>query len=292
MDMNKLHYFCTVVQTGSLIKASEMLYISQPALSKAIKSLEEMSGKKLIIPSGRGIAITDFGRQLAHKASPLIEQINELDTFDGSSESKNKIRIGTFEVFSTYFLGKVIAEEFKDFEVQLSELTPGAMEQAIIAKSINIGITYLPIPHKALDFLKVTTVEMQLYGRSSLYKEHDIKSVPFVVPCIPVVGTPSKVKGLDGWPDDKYPRNIKYSVGMMETALDLCRRGLCVGYFPKHVIELHNQTLLSKYRLDELKSPLSQRQRSYDVYMVKRKSDLEDTNFKKISRQLRKICQD
>ena len=178
-------------------------------------------------------------------------------------------------------------EEFKDFDVEILELVPGQLEQAILDEYIDIGITYLPVPHKDLDFLKVTKVEMQVYGKSSLFMDMDISEVPFVKPNILVSGSPSKVKGMDGWPDDKVPRNIKYSVGMMETALDLCRRGKCVGYFPKHVIELHNKTVLSKYRLEELKSPFSQKQRSCDVYMIKRKSDLEDSKFKKISKHLR-----
>ena len=75
MDMNRLHYFCTVVSCGSLSKASELLYISQPALSKAIKTLEEEMEKKLMIPAGRGIAITDYGKKLAFEAAPLIEKV-------------------------------------------------------------------------------------------------------------------------------------------------------------------------------------------------------------------------
>ena len=289
MDMNKLHYFCTVVQAGSLSKASELLNISQPALSKAIKALEADTGKKLVLPSGRGIAFTDFGKQLAIKANPLIEQIHELDVFDGLVELKNSIRIGTFEVFSTYFLGKVVSEEFKDINIKTYELTPGPMEEAVAAGKIDIGITYLPIPHKDLDFLKVTEVEMGLYGKTSFFKDSDISKVPFVAPNVPVSGTPSKAKGLDGWPDDKHPRNIKYYVAMMETALDLCRRGNCIGYFPKHVVELHNETVLSKYKLDNLDCPLRKKQRKFDVYMIKRKSDLEDAKFKKVSKQLRLI---
>lgn len=284
-----MHYFCTVAQTGSLSKASELLHISQPALSKAIKTLEGELEKKLIIPSGRGISITDEGKQIALKAAPLIDQINDLALPDQNNGQNETLSVATFEVFSTYFLSKVISEFFSDHEVKVSELTPGPMEDAIVSGAVDIGITYLPIPHKELDFLKVTSIKMGIYGRKSKFKNLSIEEIPFAAPSTPILGTPSKAKGLDGWPDHLVPRNIKYHVAMMETALDLCRRGSCIGYFPQFVVSLHNQICDSKYRLDLFDPPKKLGKQKFDVYMIKRKSDLETSNFKKISRALRQF---
>ncbi len=289
MDINRLHYFCTVAQAGSLSRASELLNISQPALSKAIKTLEGELKKKLIIPSGRGISITDDGKQIALKAAPLISQINDLALPNQKGPHKDSLSIATFEVFSTYFLSKVISETFSDHEVKVAELVPGPMEEAIASGLIDIGITYLPIPHKELDFLKVTSIKMGIFGKKLKFKNIPFKEVPFTAPSIPVSGTPSKAKGLDGWPDHLIPRNIKYHVAMMETALDLCRRGCCVGYFPQFVVDLHNTVCDSKYKLEALDPPKKLGKQKFDVYMIKRKSDLETSNFKKISRALRQL---
>ncbi len=288
MDMNKLHYFCTVYQAGSLTKASELLHISQPALSKAIKNLEQQLEKKLLIPSGRGIAITDDGKQIADQAIPLLQQINNLTAPNNTKESVESLSIATFEVFSTYFLSKVISESFKNHNIKILEFGPGPMEDAVLSRKADIGITYLPIPNKDLDFLKITSVEMGLFGLKSKFKNYSIESVPFTAPLSEVSGTPSKVKGVDGWPDHIIPRNIKYSVAMMETALDLCRRGCCIGYFPKFVIDLHNEVCKTNHRLEILKSPSKLKKTKFDVYMIKRKTDMETSNFKKISRALRK----
>jgi DNA-binding transcriptional LysR family regulator len=289
MDMNRLHYFCTVVQAGSLVKASELLGISQPALSKAIKTLEAELDEKLVIPSGRGIAISDYGRAFAREAFPLVEKIHALKSTVLKGKELAPLRVASFEVFSTYFLGKVIAEDFQDIPVQVLELVPGPMEAAIAGGQADIGVTYLPIPHQDLDILKVATIEMGIYGSSNTFAKTPAKELPFVIPCIQVSGTPSKAKGIDGWPDHEIPRLAKFQVTMMETALDLCRRQVCVGYFPSFVIELHNQKVKPSLQLSRLKSPSELKIQKQDVYMIKRKSDLENSNFKKISRALRRL---
>ena len=240
MDINRLHYFCTVVQTGSLTKASELLHISQPALSKAIKTLEDELDKKLVIPSGRGIAITDEGKKVAEYTVPLLDKLRHLRDLGSMPTARDIIKIATFEVFSTYFMGKVISSDFKGSDVRVFEQVPGPMEESIVQGFADIGITYLPIPHPELDILKVATINMGIFGVKK-FSGFTFSELPFVIPNVPVSGTPSKVKGLDGWPDHLIPRNSVFQVAMMETALDLCRRGECVGYFPEFVISLHNE---------------------------------------------------
>jgi DNA-binding transcriptional LysR family regulator len=289
MDINRLHYFCTVTQTGSLTKASELLSISQPALSKALKTLEGELNEKLIIPSGRGIMVTDRGKQIAEYILPLIEKLQNLHDFKELDIFSNTIRIATFEVFSTYFLGKVIVDNFSEEKVQVFELLPGPMEDAIARGIADIGITYLPVPHPKLDILEVSSVKMGVFGIKNKFENIEFDALPFVVSNTTISGTPSKVKGLDGWPDHKLPRKCIYQITMMETALDLCRRGACVGYFPQFVVELHNQKVQEKYKLDKLELHSKLEPSKQKVYAIKRKSDIESSNFKKITRALRQL---
>jgi DNA-binding transcriptional LysR family regulator len=289
MDMNRLRYFCVIVQTGSLTKASEILHISQPALSKSVKALEGELAKKLMVPSGRGIAVTDYGQKLYLEILPLLEKIDRLKSLDLNLGQSKRLNIAAFEVFTTYFLGKLVAENFIDYDVNIFELVPGPMEVAIVKGIADIGISYLPIPRPELDIDKITTIEMGIFGLTSKFRSFEFNSLPFVVPNVSIEGTPSKVKGLDGWPDHEIPRYIKYQVAMMETALDLCRRGICVGYFPKFVIELHNIFTKSQYMLSELSLPKGKKLESQNVFMIKRKSDLESSQYKKISKALRLI---
>jgi hypothetical protein len=92
-----------------------------------------------------------------------------------------------------------------------------------------------------------STLEMGIYALKGRFDEYHFSEIPFAVPVEPVQGVPTKVQGLDGWPDDKIPRNIRYRVTLMESAMELCRQGHCASYLPHFIVRLHNERILEKY---------------------------------------------
>ncbi|MBI2027144.1 MAG: LysR family transcriptional regulator [Deltaproteobacteria bacterium] len=287
MDTNRLRYFCTVVKTKNLHRASEILNISVPALSKSIKVLEYELDKKLLIQVGRGIEITDVGLAVARKADKVLVAADELFEKEKKENEFPVLRLGSFEVFTTYFLGSIMKDYFKDYALELLECAPGHLENALVQRVIDYGITYIPIPHPDLDFLKVTHIEMAVFGRPH-FKKMPLSKMPFVVPIIPVEGSPNKIKGLDGWPDHEHPRLKKYKVTLMESAMELCRHGLAVAYLPKFVVDLHNKSVVKERKLVDLSIKIAKQKQ--DVFLIKRKSDAEGVIAKKLSKVLRLIC--
>jgi DNA-binding transcriptional LysR family regulator len=150
------------------------------------------------------------------------------------------IRIATFEVFSTYFLDVLQHVDFQQRGLVMHEVVPGELELAVEQGKVDVGITYLPIPHQNIEHFKVASLLMGVFKSKNSFKDCNQKSLPFVAPVYPLYGTPTRVKGLDGWPEDAYQRKIKYEVTLLESALELCRQGLCVGYFPSFIVEKHN----------------------------------------------------
>jgi DNA-binding transcriptional LysR family regulator len=113
------------------------------------------------------------------------------------------------------------------------------------------------------------------------------ENLPFVIPVFPVNGVPTRVKGLDGWPETNYERKVKFQVTLMESALELCRQGRCAGYFPSFVIEAHNEKYRREFHLE--RHPFERhRKRCYsDVYLVKRKDHTESELMKSLAKMLR-----
>ena len=113
MDTNRLRYFCIIAKVGSIRKAAELLGVSPAALSKSVRLLEEDTDSQLIVQSGRGISITLEGRRLAARSEEIL---TDLDNLKASLKSKatgdGSLRIGSFEVFTTFFLGPVIKKYF------------------------------------------------------------------------------------------------------------------------------------------------------------------------------------
>lgn len=287
MDIDRVRYFQVFAETGSLVKASEILHISQPALSKALKLLEHEVGVQLIEPDGRGLKMTPAGVRFKQETYPLLQQWMSLPEKLAIGKSVEPTRIGSFEVFTTYFLSRLT--QFIELEaLELHEYGPGKLEEAVSNNLVDIGITYVPIPKANVDFTEVTKIKMGVFGLKK-FKNLPINELPFAVPLFPLEGTPSKVIGLDGWPDHKYQRKIKYRVTMMESAMELCRLGLCVAYLPTFVVELHNQNMLPEFKLAELESPISLKERAQSVFLVQGKHTHEAALFKKIARALRSL---
>ncbi len=76
MELTKLRYFYTIAKLGHVTRAAEEIHIAQPALTKAIKQLEEELGVPLFYKQGRNIRLTPFGVYLQGKIQPVLAQID------------------------------------------------------------------------------------------------------------------------------------------------------------------------------------------------------------------------
>lgn len=288
MDIYRVRYFHVFVETGSLVKACEVLHISQPALSKALRLLEQEVGAKLVEPEGRGLRLTPAGERFKSATAGLLSQwLKVAENLQRAGDETPPTRIGSFEVFTTYFLSHLTKHIELD-ALELHEYEPGRLEQAIADNKVDIGITYAPIPKAGIEFTEVTKIKMGVFGLKK-FKSQPLEELPFVVPLQPAEGTPSKVQGLDGWPDHKYNRKIQYRVAMMESAMELCRQGLCVAYLPEFVVGLHNKNVMPELRLIEHDSPIPQKDRKQSVFLVQRQYMAEQSLHRQIAKSLRTL---
>jgi DNA-binding transcriptional LysR family regulator len=291
MDMIKLKYFAVVAETGSLRRASELLHISPAALSRAIKQLAVELGEDLFVPSGRGIAITDRGRLLQQRAGRLL---SDYESFVADMRRPDRVsdplRIGTFEIFSTHFMGWAIDRYLSGRAVLLREMIPGELEGALLNREVDVGITYIPVPHEGLDFLKVATQEMGIYGRCGTFRDTPFAELPFCVPLSPVSGAALSVQGLDGWPLNGPSRHVRFQVHLLETALSIGARGHGVLFCPVFVVKRYNELVRSPYQLERIGYPKGMKPVKMEMYLVKRRSSPEGGDIQLLARAIRECC--
>lgn len=288
MDTNDLKVFLTYSKTQNLREAAELHKTSHIAVIRAIKRLENEIGTPLTSRSGRGSTLTISGKNML----PLIEKmlLDEQQLVSIASEKKTllntSVRIATFEIFSTHLSAK-LNDALEGRDTEWLEKVPGAIESAIAKGQADLGITYQPIPTKGIEHLKVASIRMGLFQADSLpFARHSIAELPFVVPVQEEMVTPTKARGLDGWPDHRIPRLIKHKVTLLETAFAMTAAGQCVGYFPNFVVELYNADR-TKRKLIEMRHPVEKTMQ--DVFLVKRKTESEDSVSKKITKVLRTL---
>ena len=79
MKLHQLRAFLTTVEQGSIRAASRTLHLSQAALTKAIKELEQDLGVPLILRTARGVQLTAFGQQLRTRAHLIVSEMRRAE---------------------------------------------------------------------------------------------------------------------------------------------------------------------------------------------------------------------
>lgn len=105
LNLNLLKYFYTVVNEKNITKASETLKISQPAVTRAIKELENTLGTKLLERNKKGVIPTNEGQLLYEHTKEMLNKIeNTLNILEISKEKGKCLYIGTTTTNFTVFL--------------------------------------------------------------------------------------------------------------------------------------------------------------------------------------------
>jgi len=87
MDILALQAFIAVARHESFSKASEQLFVTQPAISKRVASLEEELGTRLFNRVARQISLTEAGKQLLPKAQDLVDQAEDMQRYASNLSS-------------------------------------------------------------------------------------------------------------------------------------------------------------------------------------------------------------
>ena len=79
MEIKSLRYFLAIAREENMTKAADMLHVTQPTLSKTLKSLEDELGKKLFTRHSFSISLTDEGMLLRDRAEDLIAMADRIE---------------------------------------------------------------------------------------------------------------------------------------------------------------------------------------------------------------------
>ena len=110
-DIAELRAFCAAVDLGSLGRAARLLRVSQPALSKRLRTLEALAGAPLLERTPRGVTPTPAGAQLYAEARKLLAQADAVEELLGSlSGSEPPVRMAVSHTIAEYVLPGPLVE--------------------------------------------------------------------------------------------------------------------------------------------------------------------------------------
>src|SRR3954447_24087757 len=96
MDLRKIQYFFAVVEHGNLSSAARSLRVSQPTLSRQVQAIEEQFKAPLFLRGGRGMMLTDAGKQLHEGLQSIERRLRSLkdDVAAASVEPSGEVAFG------------------------------------------------------------------------------------------------------------------------------------------------------------------------------------------------------
>lgn len=185
--------FLSVAEHLSFSKAAEALYISQPAVSRHIKELEQRYDASLFERKGNRIYLTGAGEKVYHAFREIAQHYRNLDFEMGElhNAQAGEIRVGASSTIAQYVIPRVMASFHKRYpHIRLLLMNGNSfeMEQLLLDNRIELalvenlssqsGIRYRDFLH---DELIVVTGKSSLYAERATIEKEDLLQIPLVL---------------------------------------------------------------------------------------------------------------
>lgn len=174
MDLEYLKSFCAVAQLKSFRKAAELLQVTQPAVSRRIKSLENSLGTQLLKRSPQSVSLTKAGSNFLPYAERLLNIMEEgtKKALDGSKE--DNLTIAASSSTSYHLLPRLVSYFTKENKADVTIYTtpsPRVLD-LLLDQTIDIGFTTFLIDSPLLTYEKVFEEDVIFVGHPALINQY------------------------------------------------------------------------------------------------------------------------
>ncbi len=239
MTFDQVLVFHKIVETGSFKSAAAQLFKTQPAISLAIKKLEEEMEVDLFDRSGYRPELTAHGKAFYERSFKVLQGMSELEGLSNSFRKLEEPEIfisvdGISPLPKLLHILKNFGDRFPNTKLNLGFDILSETERKILSKEAQIGITHFIGDKNAFEILPITTVKMLPVMSRELYKERKVKNQ-------------NDLKEIDQIViGDKNPKGASF--GLLDTGKkwrinegnfkrDIILAGLGWGHLPDHTIE-------------------------------------------------------
>ncbi|HEY9560277.1 MAG TPA: LysR substrate-binding domain-containing protein [Anseongella sp.] len=193
MEDFKLKVFYSVAKNKSFTKAAAELFITQPAVTKQIKNLEESLETRLFDRIGNSIVMTEEAKLLFQYTNEIFHLYQEfmLELSIMKDRPAGSFTLGASTTIAQYLLSPVLSAfqtKFPEIKLNLISGNSETIEQAVLAKDIGLGIVEGKKHHANLKYADLTTDELLLvthsksrYAKQSVIELNDLKNIPMVL---------------------------------------------------------------------------------------------------------------
>lgn len=165
MKITQFRYFQAVCKNMSFTKAAEEMYISQPAVSSAIRDLEDEFGIRLFNRQNNNLSLTDDGKWLLEKCDNLLKEFDSIEAhLHLLSNQHNYLRLGIAPMIANYYFFNTLNSFMKKYPLAKTEIMEaGSIElrEAVMDNVVDIGVVILnDLPPNKCNTLKLYDCEL------------------------------------------------------------------------------------------------------------------------------------
>lgn len=166
--LDDIRYFITVTETFNITRASEIIGISQPALSYAIRRLETKLGGKLLIRLKNGVQLTKLGEEFKKRSHRLLY---EWQSVQALTHNESGLVQGTYTIaihpsvalYTLEYFVPILQSEFPGLDFNFIHGLSREMTEKVISWEADFGIIVNPVKHPDLVITKLCTDEVTLF---------------------------------------------------------------------------------------------------------------------------------
>lgn len=155
MELRHLRYFVAIADAGTMGSAADHVHVSQSTLSHQLAQLEEEMGCALFERVGRGLKLSDAGRDLLGHARGVLAQVEEgkRAVMNARNVASGTLRVGVIHTFVTNLIPPVAAGFVRAHpmvRLQVAELTALEIESQVAEGSLDLGMAFFPPASEAV----------------------------------------------------------------------------------------------------------------------------------------------
>jgi DNA-binding transcriptional LysR family regulator len=193
MDVRALRTFVEVARRQGFTRASESLHVTQPAISKMVRALEEELGTPLLVRERRRVILTDAGRMVLERAQGVLDALRviEEEVVELSALRRGRLRIGMPPIVGVAFFPPLLGEfhaAHPGIVLELREAGSHDIEALVTERELDVGAVVLPTDEQAFGTMPFVHDELRavlhpshpLAGRESLALR-ELARTPFVL---------------------------------------------------------------------------------------------------------------
>ncbi|MDY7580492.1 LysR family transcriptional regulator [Pseudomonas sp. CCI3.1] len=247
LDWNLLRTFLVIGQEGSISRAAARLHLSQPAISQALKRLEEQLDSALVVRRGPRISLTKTGEEVIQIAAELYGTISRLGPALENPAEKvaGKVRILTISRVQSRCYDDFLAQFHLDYphvELEVDVLRSSDVVSAMLQKTASFGLGLCRTPQPRLEqrvllqqrYAFFCGKRHRLFGRKNLTLA-DLQSENFVSFTSDQIG--GNLSPLTVFRDQQgFTGRIVASSPSLDEIRRLVGAGYGIGCLPEHIV--------------------------------------------------------